>query len=395
MLNFQTGGESHGKALLGIITGLPAGIPIDRAFIDNELARRQQGYGRGERMKIEKDQVEILSGIRHQYSLGSPIAFTIANRDYHNWQQIMNADLCEQIEQRQVNRPRPGHADLPGAIKYHQHDMRNILERASARETAARVAAGAIFKQLLALFNIYIYSQVVAIGAVHCSGGQFSRQNWQELQQQLDQSPVHCVSPATSQEMMQAIDAAKKAGESLGGCFEVGAIGVPPGLGSHTAWDVKLDAAIAGLLMSIPAIKAVEIGDGIANAALAGSKVHDEIFYNVNRGLYRKTNRAGGIEGGISNGEKLWARAYMKPIPTLYHPLTSVNTRLWQEEKADIERSDICAVPAAAVIGEAMMAFGIARAFLDKFSGDHLEQVRNAYEYYGKYMKKVWQWEKI
>lgn len=395
MLNFQTGGESHGKALVGIITGLPAGVPITKAVIDKELERRQQGYGRGERMKIEKDQVEILSGIRHQYSLGSPIAFTIANRDYHNWQQIMNADLCEQIDQRQVSRPRPGHADLAGAIKYHQQDMRNILERASARETAARVAAGAIFKQLLAVFNIYIYSQVVAIGAVHCSGGQFNQQNRQKLQQQLDQSAVHCVDPRASQDMMQAIDTARKAGESLGGCFEVGAIGIPPGLGSHTAWDVKLDASLAGLLMSIPAIKAVEIGDGVANAALSGSQVHDEIFYNLEQGLYRKTNQAGGIEGGISNGENLWARAYMKPIPTLYHPLTSVDTRQWQEEKADIERSDVCAVPAAAVVGEAMMAFGIARAFLDKFSGDHLEQVRSAYEHYCKYMKKVWQWEKI
>lgn len=395
MLNFQTAGESHGKALVGVISGLPAGIPINKAFIDAELARRQKGYGRGGRMRIEKDQVTILSGVRNQTSLGSPIAFTIANKDFENWEEIMSAGICEQINERQVSRPRPGHADLPGAIKYHHLDMRNILERASARETAARVAAGAIFKQLLQAFDIYIYSQVVAIGKVRGAGEQFSRYNWQEMQERLAESPVHCVDAVASQDMIEAIDSAKKSGQTLGGCFEVGAIGVPPGLGSHTAWDVRLDAAIAGLLMGIPAIKAVEIGDGTTNAGLYGSEVHDEIFYNAPEGLYRKTNRAGGIEGGISNGENVWARAYMKPIPTLYHPLNSVDTRLWQEEKADIERSDICAVPAAAVIGEAMMAFGIARAFLDKFSGDHIDEVRNSYENYGKYMKKVWQWEKI
>ncbi len=394
MLNFQTAGESHGKALVGIITGLPAGIPVKKAFIDNELARRQKGYGRGGRMQIEKDQVQILSGVRHQYTLGGPLAFSIANQDYHNWQQIMNTDHCEQIEQHKVYRPRPGHADLAGGIKYHQRDMRNILERASARETAARVAAGAIFKQLLGVFNIYIYSQVVAIGRVSCTGAQFGPQNILELQQALAGSPVHCTDRAATQQMMAEIDQAKRDGESLGGCFEVGAIGVVPGLGSHTSWELRLDTVLAALLMGIPAIKAVEIGEGIANAAQGGSQVHDEIFYNEEMGLYRKTNRAGGIEGGMSNGEKLWARAYMKPIPTLYHPLKSVNTSLWQEEEAQVERSDICAVPAAAVVGEAMLAFGVARAFLNKFGGDNLEQLCEAYEYYGKYMKKVWQWEK-
>lgn len=395
MLNFQTCGESHGRALVGIITGLPAGVPVELAAIDSELRRRQQGYGRGGRMAIEQDQAELLSGVRHRLSLGSPISFMIANRDHSNWRDTMSAGECSAIESRQVTSPRPGHADLAGAIKYHHKDMRNVLERASARETAARVAAGAIFKQFLAVFNIYIYSQVTAIGAVSCSAREVTAQNLPQLQQELKASAVHCADREASLAMTAAIDAARREGESLGGCFEVGAIGVPPGLGSHVSWDTKLDAALAGLLMSIPAIKAVEIGEGVLNAQLSGSQVHDEIFHDPRHGLYRRTNRAGGLEGGITNGETVWARAYMKPIPTLYKPLNSVDTRLWQEKQAAVERSDICAVPAAAVVAEAMMAFGIARAFLEKFSGDHIEQVHVSYDSYRKYMKKVWQWEKI
>ena len=395
MLSFQTCGESHGKALIGVVTGFPAGVPIDKAAIDYELNRRQQGYGRGGRMAIENDQAELLSGVRNQISLGSPISFIIANQDYPNWQNVMNSGVCGQMEERQVTSPRPGHADLPGAMKYNHRDMRNVLERASARETASRVAAGAIFKQFLAVFNIYIYSRVVAIGKVSCPGKPVNRENWQQLQQDLKNSAVHCADPQASKDMMEAIDAARRDGESLGGCFEVGAVGIPPGLGSHVSWDAKLDALLAGLLMSIPAIKAVEIGEGVQNAALPGSKVHDEILYNPQQGIYRQTNRAGGLEGGISNGETVWARGYMKPIPTLYKPLKSVDTRLWQDKEATVERSDICAVPAAAVVGEAMMAFGIARAFLEKFGGDHLDQIRDAFECYRKYMKKVWQWEKI
>lgn len=395
MLAFQTCGESHGKALVGVVTGLPAGVPVDVAIINAELRRRQQGYGRGGRMSIEKDSAEILSGVRHKISLGSPISLLIANLDYDNWDEIMNAGECIQIESRQVTSPRPGHADLAGAIKYNHRDMRNVLERASARETAARVAAGSIFKQFLAAFDIYIYSQVTAIGAVSCQGKDITLANWLQLQEELKDSVVHCADPESSQAMTAAIDQARLEGESLGGCFEVGAVGVPPGLGSHVSWDAKLDATLAGLLMSIPAIKAVEIGDGVLNAGLPGSKVHDEIFYDSERGVHRRTNRAGGLEGGISNGETVWARGYMKPIPTLYKPLSSVDTRLWQEQQATVERSDICAVPAAAVVAEAMMAFGIARAFLEKFSGDHVEQVKDSYGCYRKYMKKVWQWEKI
>lgn len=395
MLALQTCGESHGKALVGVVTGLPAGVPVDVAVIDGELRRRQRGYGRGGRMSIENDRAEIISGVRHKLSLGSPISFLIANLDYDNWQQIMNPSECEQIEARQVTAPRPGHADLAGAIKYYHQDMRNVLERASARETAARVAAGAIFKQFLAAFDIYIYSQVTAIGAVRCPGRDITLANWQNLQEELSDSVVHCADPEATRNMTAAIDQARLEGESLGGCFEVGAVGVPPGLGSHVSWDSKLDAALTGLLMSIPAIKAVEIGDGVRNAGLPGSKVHDEIFYNSEQGVHRQTNRAGGLEGGITNGETVWARGYMKPIPTLYKPLNSVDTRLWQEKKATVERSDICAVPAAAVVAEAMMAFGIARAFLEKFGGDHLEQVKDSYGCYREYMKKVWQWERI
>jgi chorismate synthase len=395
MLNFQTSGESHGPALVGIVTGLPAGVPIEAEFIDHEIWRRQQGYGRGGRMTIEQDRAELLSGVRHKLSLGSPISFMIANRDHKNWQEIMKAGECALLETRQVTAPRPGHADLPGAIKYHHRDMRNVLERASARETAARVAAGAIFKQFLALFNIYIYSQVIAIGAVSCQGREVDLSNWELLQEDLKASAVHCADPAATQAMIAAIDAARLEGESLGGCFEVGAVGVPPGLGSYVSWDTKLDAALAALLMSIPAIKAAEIGDGVLNAKRTGSQVHDEIFHDTKHGIYRRTNRAGGLEGGVSNGETVWARGYMKPIPTLYKPLHSVDTRMWEETRASVERSDICAVPAAAVVAEAMMAFGIARAFLEKFSGDHVEQVWNCYDSYSKYMKKVWQWEKI
>lgn len=395
MLTFQTCGESHGKALVGVVTGLPAGVPVDVTIINGELWRRQQGYGRGGRMSIEKDRAEILSGVRHKVSLGSPISLLIANLDYDNWKEIMSSGDCEQIESRQVTSPRPGHADLAGAIKYNHQDMRNVLERASARETAARVAAGAIFKQFLAAFDIYIYSQVTAIGAVSCPGKDVTLANWQQLQLELKDSVVHCADLESSRAMTAAIDQARLEGESLGGCFEVGAVGVPPGLGSHVSWDSKLDAILAGLLMSIPAIKAVEIGDGVLNAGLPGSEVHDEIFYDSERGVHRQTNRAGGLEGGITNGETVWARGYMKPIPTLYKPLMSVDTRLWQEHQATIERSDICAVPAAAVVAEAMMAFGIARAFLEKFNGDHLKQVKDSYGCYRKYMKKVWQWEKI
>lgn len=394
MLTFQSAGESHGKALVGIVSGMPSGVPISGEAINEELTRRQQGYGRGGRMKIEQDTAEILSGVRNGYTLGSPIALIITNQDHLNWHGIMDAGPCSHADQRAVYRPRPGHADLAGAIKYDHKDMRNILERSSARETAARVAAGSICKQFLAALDIVIYSQVVAIGSIRCQPVRVERETIKCLNMALEKSRVHCANEEASQAMMAAIDRAKQTGESLGGCFEVGAIGVLPGIGSHTSWNTKLDGGLAGALMSIPAIKGVEIGEGVANSERVGSEVHDEIFYDEDQGLYRKTNRAGGIEGGISNGENVWARAYMKPIPTLYRPLTSVNTRDWKEEKADIERSDICAVPSAAIVGEAMLALVLAAAVLEKFGGDSLQQVKDAYGSYRNYMKKVWKWGK-
>ena len=395
VLRFITSGESHGKGLIGIVEQMPAGVEIGEEDINRELQRRQKGYGRGGRMKIESDRVEVFSGIRNGYSLGSPIAYLIRNQDFENWQEIMAAGECKRHEEKVLNRPRPGHADLAGAMKYNQADMRNILERASAHETAARVAAGAIFKKLLESFDIRVYSQVKSIGPVQAKTWQVNEQNWQDLLEKVDESPLHLVDTEKESLMMEAIDQARAKGESLGGSFEVGVIGMPPGLGSHTSWESRLDSQISALLMSIPAIKAVEIGEGIANSAKPGSRVHDEIFYNEEEGLHRKSNRAGGIEGGISNGETVWARAYMKPIPTLYKPLTSVNTKSWQEEKADIERSDICAVPAAAIVGESMLAFVIARAFLEKFSGDSLDEIRKSYSVYQAYLKRVWKWEKI
>jgi len=394
MLRFTTSGESHGKALVGIVEGIPSGVNIDENYINQELARRQKGYGRGGRMKIEEDTIEILGGVRNGKSLGSPISFVIRNRDYDNWKDIMGADKCAQIDTKVVKRPRPGHADLPGAMKYNHSDMRNVLERASARETAARVAAGAIFKCLLKHFNILIYSGVLAIGEVQSAGKTVNKDNIDDLYKKVEASPVRCLDETSEKAMMEVIDAARQAGESVGGTYEVGAIGVLPGLGSHVSWDTRLDSVISGLLMSIPGIKAVEIGEGISSASMPGSNVHDEIFFSPQSGIYRKTNRAGGIEGGISNGETIWARAYMKPIPTLYKPLTSVNTDTWAEEKADIERSDICAVPAASVVGEAMMAFGIARAFSQKFAGDSMEQIEEIYINYINYLEKVWQWKR-
>ena len=395
MLRFITSGESHGKGLVGFIEGFPAGVTIKEELVNNDLSRRQKGYGRGGRMKIEKDQVEILAGVRNQVSLGSPISFMIENHDYKNWADIMNPGPCSDIEKQAVNRPRPGHADLAAGIKYNHQDMRNILERASARETAARVAAGSFFKQLLMVFNIYIYSQVIGIGNIKAEHTGLHHFTYDQFMEKVEASPVRCLDPLVTEQMIAEIDQAQKSGESLGGFFEVGAIGVPPGLGSHTSWDRKLDAKLSSLLMSIPAIKAVEIGEGILNASSPGSAVHDQIFFESERGLYRTSNRAGGLEGGVTNGETVWARAYMKPIPTLYQPLQSVNTSTWEAEKASIERSDICAVPAAAVVGEAMLAFGLAQALAEKLGGDNLGEMLENYSNYRNYMKRVWKWKRI
>ncbi|MEA4923988.1 MAG: chorismate synthase [Syntrophomonadaceae bacterium] len=395
MLRYSTAGESHGKALVTIIEGMPAGLNINSGDINLQLQRRQKGYGRGGRMSIEADEAEILSGVRAGHTTGSPIALSIRNLDWENWQDIMAAEETQHSGERTVKRPRPGHADLSGAIKYNQADMRNILERASARETAARVAAGAFFREFLKCFNIYIYSRVISIGAISSSPEPVSRQGLEAWQELVEASDVRCPEQNKAALMIEAIDEARRNGESLGGSFEVGAIGVPPGLGTYANWDNRLDARLSGLLMTIPAIKAVEIGDGIKNAGSPGSMVHDEIHYQEDKGIFRLSNHAGGIEGGMSNGEAIWARAYMKPIPTLYKPLVSVNTEMWVEQRADVERSDICAVPAASVVGEAMLAYGLAAAFLDKFGGDFMDQIKESYDRYCEYLRKAWRWEKI
>lgn len=390
MLRMLTAGESHGPALVAILEGLPAGLEITRADIDRELQRRRMGHGRGARMAIESDQVRIVSGIRHGKTLGSPVTLMIENRDHQNWLEIMDPEVPG--EGKEIKRPRPGHADLAGGMKYNHRDFRNVLERSSARETAARVAAGAICRKFLGLFGIRIYSQVVSIGEV------ISPTRGQKLTPELhrlaEASPVRCPDEKASAQMVSAIDRARKEGESLGGSFEVAADNVPPGLGSYVQFDRRLDSRLAAALMGVPGIKAVEIGEGIEASAKPGSFVHDEIRYSAADGIYRERNTAGGIEGGVSNGEQVVARAYMKPIPTLYRPLTSVNIESWQEEQADIERSDICAVPAASVVGEAVISLVLANELLTKLGGDSVDEVVGNYRNYEGYLKKVWKWKK-
>lgn len=390
MLKIATAGESHGPGLVVIIEGMPSGVRVNSEYINQQLKRRQRGYGRGGRMNIEADEAVIMSGIRNGATLGSPIALTIRNRDYENWREIMGADTA--TSERRIARPRPGHADLTGAMKYHHNDFRNVLERASARETAARVAAGAICREFLEELNIKIYSQVVAIGDVFSPTRGIKLTN--DLQALIEQSEVACGDSDSSRKMIETIDQAKANGESLGGCFEIVVDNVPPGIGSYVDGYRRLDSALAAALVSIPAIKAVEIGDGVEAAHQPGSTVHDEIFYNEERGIFREQNRAGGIEGGMSNGEPIIVRAYMKPIPTLYKPLLSVNVDTWQETRADIERSDVCAVPAARVVGEAMISQVLARELLEKLSGDAMEEIVFNYRGYLEYLEKVWKWKK-
>jgi chorismate synthase len=376
MLRFLTSGESHGKCLVGVLEGLPRGIVIDINFINFQLHRRQLGYGRGDRMKIEQDQVEIASGVRHGYSLGSPISFTIPNKDWQHWQIPMSVDQApERTNIRTVTRPRPGHADLAGSLKYQTHDARDVLERASARETATRVAAGSFCRLFLAHFGVQIGSHVLAIGR------ESIEQQVEELTVQrifaLDpESSIRCADSEAEKRMMALIDEAKKNGDTLGGVVEVVATGIPPGLGSHIQWDRKLDGRISQAMMSIPAVKAVEIGRGVSCARIPGSAVHDEIFYNPEtKRFYRNTNRAGGVEGGISNGSDIRTRIHVKPIPTLRKALQSVDLESKAAFAAAFERSDICVVPAAGVIGEAMLAIVLANAFLEKFGGDSIKEI--------------------
>lgn len=397
-LRFLTSGESHGRALIGIIEGIPSGLSLSSADIDRELRRRQGGYGRGGRMKIETDHAQIISGVRLGKTLGSPISLMIENRDWENWQDVMSPDAENRRSAKKdkrlepVTRPRPGHADLAGAIKFDHRDVRNILERSSARETAMRVGLGAIAKKLLSEFGLMIGSHVIQIGSHSADIYGMDRGNLAGIFEKAEGSPVRCADAGASKKMTRLIDRAVRAGDSLGGVFEVFATGVPVGLGSHIQWDLKLDGMLAQAVMSIQAIKGVEIGLGFKMADAFGSHVMDEIFYsraeNKSRGMkfYRKTNNAGGIEGGMSNGMPIIIRAAMKPIPTLRRPLMSVDIRTKKAFGAAYERSDVCAVPAAAVVAEAMTALVLADAFLRKFGGDSEKEVRRNYKSYVSYV---------
>jgi chorismate synthase len=387
MLRFTTAGESHGRALVAIVEGLPAGLPVDAAQINHELQRRQWGYGRGGRMKIEQDKVEILSGIRHGLTLGSPISLVIENKDWANWTDVMNAEPREvaDAKSRRLSRPRPGHADLAGGQKFAARDLRNILERASARETAARVACGALAKQLVAAFGVEILSHVIQLGGIPEKPLELS---WTEIAGVSDDAPLRCADRQLQQHMMELIDTKRDAGDTLGGIFEVVARGVVPGVGSHTSWDLKLDGRLAQAIMSIPAVKAVSIGAGSEASALPGSEVHDEIAYNdETKEFIRETNRAGGLEGGITNGEEVRIRGHLKPLSTLRRPLRSVDIDTKQEQLAAFERSDITAVPAAGVIGEAMVALVIAAAMREKFGGDSLGEMKRNFEGYREQLR--------
>jgi chorismate synthase len=376
---YVTAGESHGRSLIAIVEGMVAGLAINEEYIAHELKRRQAGYGRGGRMAIEQDKAEILSGIRYGFTMGSPISLLIWNRDWENWQETMSVAALDK-EAKPITACRPGHADLPGAIKYGLNDIRPILERASARETAARVAAGAIARKFLQEFGITIHSHTLSIGEHRVPDNITVK--WQKV----ENSPVRCADSKIEKIIISAIDKAKADGDTLGGVFEIVATGVPVGLGSHVQWHERLDGQIAQAIMSIQAIKGVEIGNGFSMATVMGSEAHDEIKPNKGKNPFwmRPTNRAGGIEGGISNGEPIVVRAAMKPISTLSKPLSSIELKTKQTTKAHYERSDVCVVPAAGVIGEAMVAIVLADAMLRKFGGDNIKETSANYKNYMK-----------
>src|SRR5215216_419100 len=377
-LRFVTAGESHGPGLTAIVEGLPAGLELRPQDIDRDLARRQLGHGRGGRMKIEKDRADVVAGVRHGRTLGSPVALRIENRDYRNWEERMNPWPVE-AEIDEVHLPRPGHADLAGVMKYGHTDVRNVLERASARETAARVAAGALAKALLRELGVSVHSHVLSIGTVSATEPDGMGP---ERFEGVDESPVRCLDADASGAMVAEIDAARKANESLGGVFEVRAFGVLPGIGSHVSWEERLDGRLAQAIMSIQAMKGVAIGHGFELAGRVGSRAHDEIFWSEERGYQRETNRAGGLEGGMTTGDPLVVRAAMKPLPTLTKPLRSVDIESKQPAQALRERTDSCTVPAAGVVGEAMMALVLAAAYREKLGGDHIDDVKAALRAY-------------
>jgi chorismate synthase len=377
-LTITTAGESHGPGLTCIVEGLPAGLELDRETLNRELARRQLGHGRGGRMKIEKDQLTVTGGVRHGRTLGSPIALQVANRDYTNWEERMSPWPVDAAT-AEVHLPRPGHADLVGTQKYGLTDVRDILERASARETAARVAGGALCKAYLDALGVTVFSHVIQItGVTAPRRDQLTAADFERV----DESPVRCLDPEATKAMVAEIDRLRKQNESLGGVFEVRAFGLVPGLGSHISWGERLDGRLGQALLSIQAIKAVSIGDGAEVAGVPGSQAHDEIFFDEQRGYYRETNRAGGLEGGMTTGDPLVVRGSMKPLPTLTKPLRSVDIATHEPAEALRERTDSCTVPAAAVVGEAMVAFVLADAYRTKFGGDHIDDTRAALDAY-------------
>jgi len=397
MLRYFTAGESHGPCLTAIIDGVPAGFPIDVARINHDLWRRQQGYGRGGRMLIEKDEVQIRSGIRWGETLGSPVALGIENRDWKNWTKKMSPLPEDRDDKIAVTKPRPGHADLSGILKYNHSDIRNVLERASARDTVSRTAVGSFCKQLLAPFGIKVMGYLRSLGNIEAKS---EGATYDEVFASAEESPVRVADKVAEEKMIALIDDCKNKGDTLGGVFEVVVLGLPPGIGSHTQWDRKLDGRLARAVMSIQAIKGVEIGLGFEMARRRGSQVHDEIFFDPNKmvsegtprivptGFYRGSNNSGGTEGGMSNGAPLVVRAAMKPISTLMSPLQSVDLRSKQPADASVERSDVCSAPAAAVVGEAVVAFELAVAFLEKFGGDSLREITRNYEGYLEQIKQ-------
>jgi chorismate synthase len=388
MLRFETAGESHGECLVATLTGLPAGIPVSLDFVNHELWRRQQGFGRGGRMKIETDRAEIVAGVRHSHTIGSPIAIVIRNKDWKNWTEALPVEDIDGAEDKRkpVTRPRPGHADLAGAIKYNFHDARYILERASARETTARVAIGALAKSLLRQFDIEVLSHVIAVGSAHLG----RPAAWEELValSQKEKIVLGCVDPEAEQRMKDVVDEVYRTGDTVGGIFEVVAHNLPIGLGSHATWDSRLDGRLAQAIVSMQAVKGVEIGFAAEGAEAFGSKVQDTIHYNLEeRRFTRGANRAGGLEGGMTNGQDVRVRGFLKPISTLRRPLESVDLNTRESALAAYERSDVCVVPAAGVIGEAMVAIVLAQAFLEKFGGDSLLETRRNFEGYREQVK--------
>ncbi len=389
MLRYFTSGESHGEALVAFLSGLPAGLAVDQAFMDRELWRRQQGYGRGGRMKIERDTAHILSGVRHGKTIGSPISVMLQNKDWKNWTEALPVEAGDPGKHKRVASPRPGHADLAGALKYNFPEARYVLERASARESAARVAIGALAKAFLGELEIHVLSHVIAVGGAFLDNVQPS---WDQLHQlwQKDEVLLNCVDPEAEQRMKGEVDKILRTGDSVGGIFEVVAHNVPPGLGTYMQWDERLDALLAGAVMSLQAVKAVEIGAGVTAATSPGSEVHDEIGYGGDSGFTgftRNRNNAGGIEGGVSNGEDVRVRGYLKPISTLRRPLQSVDFASREPVKAAYERSDVCVVPAAGVAAEAMVALTLARCALEKFGGDSMGETLRNFDGYRQQLK--------